>query len=435
MSNENNNKESSQQNDSLIDKNNNLSGTKESKNNLILPSLKNNYMTIQTNQNESKVAFDTMKKYDKDLKDSFKSRKKGLNKSTSIPNIRAKEFDKIKENYPKNIYNYSNRILDKRTVSIKSNRSKNFESMRTLNRAKKIKKNFFMDKIKYIKKLELNKQSPKDSRNSKENDIINSTKNINTNDETSKEVKTINNPITNQSKSTIFKISKINLNQYPLLKLKNAQDKKRKAFRSLISTIPKYSEFFHKSQSDSIGAQTIYKYYLNKSASEITLPVNNFNIFFQDKTHTAKEKLKRIYCENKNFDALMRELKDNKKIAYKNDFDIEEYQNILLEILEKRVSQKNLINLQDEYRELNKKIFSVFEPKGRFTFLAEKLRYNLPSFLLEKFKQLDKDSIMSRMNYYNQFKYFKNDKKLEIKFGRQDDKNKKNKSKKNKEEI
>ena len=137
MSNENNNKESSQQNDSLIDKNNNLSGTKESKNNLILPSLKNNYMTIQTNQNESKVAFDTMKKYDKDLKDSFKSRKKGLNKSTSIPNIRAKEFDKIKENYPKNIYNYSNRLLDKRTVSIKSNRSKNFESMRTLNRAKK----------------------------------------------------------------------------------------------------------------------------------------------------------------------------------------------------------------------------------------------------------------------------------------------------------
>ena len=94
-----------------------------------------------------------------------------------------------------------------------------------------------------------------------------------------------------------------------------------------------------------------------------------------------------------------------------------------------------MINLQDEYRELNKKIFSVFEPKGRFTFLAEKLRYNLPSFLLEKFKQLDKDSIMSRMNYYNQFKYFKNDKKLEIKFGRQDDKNKKNKNKKNKEEI
>ena len=174
---------------------------------------------------------------------------------------------------------------------------------------------------------------------------------------------------------------------------------------------------------------------MNKRASEITLPVNNFNIFFQDKTHTAKEKLKRIYCENKNFDALMRELKDNKKIAYKNDFDIEEYQNILLEILEKRVSQKNLINLQDEYRELNKKIFSVFEPKGRFTFLAEKLRYNLPSFLLEKFKQLDKDSIMNKMNYYNQFKYFKNDKKLEIKFGRQDDKNKKNKNKKNKEEI
>ena len=130
----------------------------------------------------------------------------------------------------------------------------------------------------------------------------------------------------------------------------------------------------------------------------------------------------------------MKELKDNHKIAYKNDFDIEEYQNILLEILEKRISQKNLISLQDEYRELNKKIFSVFEPKGRFTFLAEKLRYNLPSFLIEKFKQMDKDSIRSRMNYYNKFKYFKNSKKLEIKFGRQDKKKKNDKNTNNKKE-
>ena len=68
------------------------------------------------------------------------------------------------------------------------------------------------------------------------------------------------------------------------------------------------------------------------------------------------EKLKRIYCENKNFDSILKEIKSNRKIAFKNDFDIEEYQNTLLEILEKRVSQKNLIDLQDDYRDLNKKI-------------------------------------------------------------------------------
>ena len=107
---------------------------------------------------------------------------------------------------------------------------------------------------------------------------------------------------------------------------------------------------------------------------------------------------------------------------------------MLLELLEKRVSQKYLIDLQDDYRELNKKLFDVFEPKGRFTFLAEKLRYNLPSFLLEKMKQLDKDSIISRMKYYNQFKQFKKDKKLVIKFGRKDEAKKKIKNKKKKED-
>ena len=94
-----------------------------------------------------------------------------------------------------------------------------------------------------------------------------------------------------------------------------------------------------------------------------------------------------------------------------------------------------MIDLQDDYRDLNKKLFNVFEPKGRYTFLAEKLRYNLPSFLIEKMKQLDKDSIISRMKYYNQFKEFKKDKKLVIKFGRRDEGIKLIKKKKIKEEI
>ncbi len=76
MSNEYNNKDSSKQNEILIDKNYILSAPKESKKILILPSLKNNKITKLTNSNESKVAFDTMKKYDQDLKSSFNSRKK-----------------------------------------------------------------------------------------------------------------------------------------------------------------------------------------------------------------------------------------------------------------------------------------------------------------------------------------------------------------------
>ena len=429
MSKENNNKKSYKENESLTEKTGIISIPKEIKSNIILPSLKNNNMTIPANKSEKKIVFDSMKKYDQDLKNSLRAKKKILNKSSSYQNLKEKEFNRIKEKYENKIMNYSNRLLENKNSMIKVNHLKNFVSMREPNRTNKIKKSFFDDKIKHFEKIGINRKNTKDSRNSKEKSInLNLTKNTNTNDETSKEAKSFNNFY--NSKSTIYKISKIKLNNYPMSKINETQNKKRQAYNPRVSSIPKHSPFFHQSQSDAVGTQTIYKYYLNKSSSDITLPVKNFNKLFRDKSHSVYEKLKRIYCENKNFEALIRELKDNRKLAFKDDFDIEEYQNMLLELLEKRVSQKYLIDLQDDYRELNKKLFDVFEPKGRFTFLAEKLRYNLPSFLLEKMKQLDKDSIISRMNYYNQFKQFKKDKKLVIKFGRKDETKKKIKKKK-----
>ena len=80
--------------------------------------------------------------------------------------------------------------------------------------------------------------------------------------------------------------------------------------------------------------------------------------------------------------------------------------------MNQRLSQKHLLDLQNDYRVLNKKLNGIVEPKGRFTILAEKLRYNLPLYLLEKLKQLDKDSILTRMRYYNKFKKFKSENKL-----------------------
>ena len=382
---------------------------------LVLPNLKNNAKT-STNQN----AHEPMKKYNQILKaTALKPKKKFLNKSTSLPNLLEKNINKIE----KKIMNNSNNIKD--NEQLKENYYKNYASMRNLNNTNKIRNNFFADQIKHIDKdlfKRKNTKNTKDSRNSKEKSI-NLTKNTNTKDETSKEGKTLKN--FNQSKSTIFKISKIYLKKKPdiyRISQSNRHNNNKNLNSSIVTTIPKYSKFFRQSQKDDIDAHTIYKYYLNKSSSEITYPVKNYKQLFNDKSHTVMEKLKRIYCENKNFDSILKEIKSNRKIAFKNDFDIEEYQNTLLEILEKRVSQKNLIDLQDDYRDLNKKIYNIFEPKGRFTFLAEKLRYNLPSFLIEKMKQLDKDSIISRMKYYNQFKHFKKDKKLVIKFGRMDDK-------------
>ena len=39
-------------------------------------------------------------------------------------------------------------------------------------------------------------------------------------------------------------------------------------------------------------------------------------------------------------------------------------------------------------------------PKGRFTNMAEKIKYNIPLYLYEKIKQLDTDKLISRYNYY-----------------------------------
>ena len=432
MSKENNNEISIKENDLLIEKHDDINAQKELKKQLILPSLKNNFKTISTNQDEKKIAFYSIKKYNQDLKNSLRTKKLNLNKNILIPNIKENEYRKINQQYQGKIYNYSNRATDIRTSKINDNKKKHFISMREPNRTNKIKKNFFNDKVKNFQESLIKRQNSYDSGCSNEKSLIlNLTKNTNTNEEMSKEGKSLKN--LNYSKSTVFKISKINLNKYPISKINESKNKQ--TYISSISSIPKYSKFFHKSQNNTIGTHTIYKYYLNKSSSQITLPVQNYNKLFKDRSHSVIEKLKRIYCENKNFDSLLRELKDNHKIAFKDDFDIEEYQNTLLELLEKRVSQKHLIDLQDDYRALNKKLFNVFEPKGRFTVLAEKLRYNLPSFLIEKMKQLDKDSIISRMKYYNQFKEFKKDKKLVIKFGRRDEGIKLIKKKKIKEEI
>jgi len=439
MSNENKNDNSTKENKEkellIINNTNNVLIPKNIKKNFVLPNLKNRYVSVSANENNKKIAYDSMKKYDNDLKNkSVKSVKRILNKSTSFPNLRENELNRLKEKYGGKIVDYSNRTSGKNQISKVNDINANYKSMRNPTNIKKIKINFFADKIKQFKKLFTKGENEKESRNFNEKSLIlNLTKNTNTNDETTKEDKKINNNLSN-SKSTIFKMSKINLNKYPMSNINKNQDNNKQTYNSSLLRIPKYSKFFHQSQKDAIGAHTIYNYYLKKSSSELTLPVQNYGKLFSDRNQTVFEKLKRIYCENKNFDALIKELKDNKKIAFKDDFDIEEYQNTLLELLEKRVSQKNLLDLQDDYRELNKKLFNFFEPKGRYTFLAEKLRYNLPSFLLEKMKQLDRDSIISRMNYYNQFKQFKKDKKLIIKFGRKDDINKKIKIKKKNEQ-
>ena len=85
------------------------------------------------------------------------------------------------------------------------------------------------------------------------------------------------------------------------------------------------------------------------------------------------------------------EIKKNNIIAYKNDFNIKEYQNTLLKLLRKKVSDKYLTNMQNKFKIFNEKNYGMLIPRGRYINLAEKLKSYLSSYAYEKLKKMDKN--------------------------------------------
>ena len=169
----------------------------------------------------------------------------------------------------------------------------------------------------------------------------------------------------------------------------------------------KYSKFFKKSkESKRITAQKIYKHYLNKSCGDIVKPINNYQQLLDDKTLSMYEKLNKIYGISENFKHSIKELKDNDQLPLKKDFDLQDYQSTLVELINPRISHLNLVSLQTNYRRLNKQVFGTVEPKGRYSMLAEKLQYCVPLYLIKKLKDLDENVINAKAKYYKSFKQF-----------------------------
>lgn len=318
-----------------------------------------------------------------------------LNKSISFPSLKTPTIinDKNINDYSsKRFLNFS---INNNSLSVKNIFNNNNQKNRQL-----IKSNLLSNKYIRLEKPNLFRDKIFDFNTHKNKDISKSCINY----KNAKDITT-----------STFKISKIKLNEsgfdtskerkkITALSGKNTGSKTFFRNDSTIIGIPKHSHFFKIAQKDNVTAKRIYKHYLRKSKGEIIRPIRNYKRFFDDRSKTFMEKLSRIYCENKNFLGIIKEIKDNNKIAFKQDFNIEEYQSTIIELMDERVSQKYLFDLQNDYRALNKKLNGIIEPKGRFTILAEKLRYNLPLYLLEKMKQLDKQSILSRVKYYNKFK-------------------------------
>ena len=158
-----------------------------------------------------------------------------------------------------------------------------------------------------------------------------------------------------------------------------------------------FSKFFYKSQSKNITSKRIYEHYIKEEERDKVEPEKPFLKFGAPR---SIKQLKNLYKDNVKFQKRLKELKLNKSIAFKDDFNVLEYQSTLVKLLSKRISLKNLYGLQKEFIVFNEKNFGLIGPKGRFTNMAEKIKYNIPFYLYEKIRKLDTDKLISRYNYY-----------------------------------
>ena len=71
-------------------------------------------------------------------------------------------------------------------------------------------------------------------------------------------------------------------------------------------------------------------------------------------------------------------------------------------MIRKRVRSDNIYILKEDYKKFNEKLNKGFlSHKGRFSQLAEKIRYNAPSYLVNKLKKLDEDKLKAKAKYFN----------------------------------
>ena len=161
-----------------------------------------------------------------------------------------------------------------------------------------------------------------------------------------------------------------------------------------------FSKYFYQSQSNLFSSKRIYRHYIQEAEKDKIIPEKYFRVSGAPK---HKNEIDDLYKLNINFHRRLEEIKSNKSIAYKKDFNILSYQTTLMRLVSKHLSEKNLNEMQSRYINFNQKLFGLgFAPRGRFTNLAEKIKFNVPFFLYEKIKRLDEEKLISR------YKYFKN---------------------------
>ena len=165
----------------------------------------------------------------------------------------------------------------------------------------------------------------------------------------------------------------------------------------------KFSKFFKISKNRNVSARNIYEHYISEDLKEndINDPRDNFTKFVEKKYKNPFKKFDELFGINKPYLVRLQEIKNNNSIAFKDDFNLQEYQNILCGMIRKRVRNDNIYVLKEDYKKFNEKLNRGYlSYKGRFSQLAEKIRYNAPSYLIDKLKKLDEDKLKIKARYF-----------------------------------
>ena len=73
-------------------------------------------------------------------------------------------------------------------------------------------------------------------------------------------------------------------------------------------------------------------------------------------------------------------------------------------MIKKRCTNDTIIYLKKQYEKFNDEMKSHkrnYIYKGRYTKLADKIRKNAPSYLINRLKQLDEENLISKAKYFH----------------------------------
>ena len=314
----------------------------------------------------------------------------------SLDNIKHNIFPKIRKkilknkNYNRNVYN-SQKQINKNIIPIINLNDKDQNLNSTINIIDNSRNNSQINNNNYVSlKKSFNKTIDYPLNNS-----INKSKNIIFNKTISKsffDLKEINKEMINNHRK-LFKSK----TQSPIITSKNTLPNINNNMNN--NAIHNNSPIKSYLNKRSIPVKKIYDYYISQESKNIIKTITNFDKFFKKKYKDPKKRFNKIYCINQSYIRRTKEIKNNNKIAFKDDFDIDEYQNALLQFLQNRVDLANLLSLGQNYKEFNEKINQKFSFKGRYTDLANRIKNHAPTYLINKLRDLDKNKLIKRAKF------------------------------------